>query len=142
MGIMCESIKKKTDALQQFINELNLKSRAIVVNDRAENLMDILPYQPDCVTCRAVAKMNTLIEYASPLLMKDCCLFIMKGTPDIQELNDANRAAKICGFTLSQSRTFELPNDYGSRTIYTYIKTHEAKIKLPRRIGLAKAKPL
>ena len=62
----------------------------------------------------------------------------MKGNPDKEELVDAQRASKKCGLTLEEKRTFSLPSDSGDRTIFTYKKTHEATVKLPRRIGIAK----
>ena len=143
-GILTESIQKKANALKQFCDYLSIQDRVVIEDKRIEEIgmKDTYRNSLQCVTARAVAKANVLIEYAAPLLKMDGVLILMKGTPEDSEFEDAQRAASICGLKEDSIRRFELPESYGKRTILVYRKIDKPKIKLPRRIGLAKSNPL
>lgn len=140
-GTLIDSVGKKVTAVNEFIHQLDLEScRALAV--RAELLAVDEPRAFDFVCARAVAQSNVLIEYATPLLKYGGQLILEKANPTSEELDNANYAAQVCGLVRVSRETFELPRDLGHREVLIYEKDHDARIKLPRRNGLAKSDPL
>lgn len=138
---LVDSVRKKTDAVSEFVHELGIEN-VIARHARLEDLAREMPASQDVVFARALARTNILMEYATPFLRKKGLLVVEKARPDDDELSEAQRAAKICGFELVSRETSELPHDLGHREILFYEKVHEARIKLPRRVGLARTQPL
>lgn len=140
-GTLIDSVGKKVSAVNEFLSELRLDScRALAI--RAELLAIDEPHAYDYVCARAVAQSNVLIEYATPLLKFGGQLILEKANPSSEELDNANYAAQICGLVRVSRETFELPRDLGHREVLIYERDHDARIKLPRRNGLAKSEPL
>lgn len=85
--VLCESIKKKVNFLETLLNELGLTNRVKIINERIETLHKIsfgVKNKYDLITARAVAKLDTLIKYATPILKKDGHLIAYK-SKDIDE---------------------------------------------------------
>lgn len=141
-GLLIDSVGKKVNAVQEFIAELDLTHKLTAQAIRVEELAKDQRGQFSCVTARAVAELNVLIEYASPLLRKDGILIASKGQLSEQEILDASYAASVCGMELVSRETFELPNEAGHREIALYRKVAKPRISLPRPVGTAKHKPL
>jgi 16S rRNA (guanine527-N7)-methyltransferase len=139
---MVDSVGKKVACVDSFIDELGLSTRCRALHVRVEDLAQTNASKYDYVTARAVAKLRVLIEYAAPLLSLDGSLIASKGNLADDEFEDANRTAKICGMKIVSRETFELPNESGHREILKFVKIRKPSVKLPRRIGEAKAKPL
>ena len=140
-GLLVDSVGKKVDAVNEFLSNLGLKN-ARALHARAEELPFTCKRQSDYVFARAVAQANVLVEYASPILRMGGRLVLEKGRPTDEEIEASQRAAKICGLTMVSRETFELPDNLGHREILIYEKLSTPRIKLPRRIGLAKKEPL
>lgn len=138
---LVDSVRKKTDAVLEFVHELGIEN-VIARHARLEDLAREMPTSQDVVFARALARTNILMEYATPFLRKKGLLVVEKARPDDDELREAQRAAKVCGLKLVSRETSELPRDLGHREILFYEKIHEARIKLPRRVGLARTQPL
>lgn len=141
-GTLIDSVKKKTIAVNSFIESLGLSKTCECLDVRAENLAQQHPEEYSCVVARAVAPTNVLIEYATPLLSKGGRLIVSKGRPDQIEIDEASRAAEICGMRIVSRETFELPDAKGTRTITVFRKDGETLVKLPRRPGMATKRPL
>lgn len=139
---LIDSVGKKVKACQEFVNQLGLENSIICVHDRFEDYAKTHQREYDFVVARAVAPLDILIEYAEPLIKQNGYLVFSKGTPDTQEQNNANKVAKICGFKNVSRETFELPKDFGHRELFTYRKVTRSEVKLPRRNGEARNKPL
>lgn len=139
---LIDSVGKKVSAVQSFVGELNLSDRITCVHARAEEVPSLCDSRFDVVVARAVAQTNVLIEYATPCLRKNGTLLVGKGNPTDDELDTANRAARICGLENSGRFEYELPSGLGHRTILVFTKTGNPRIKLPRQIGMAKRMPL
>lgn len=73
---LVESIAKKAQFLRSCVVQLHLKN-VQVIHDRVENLSG----QYDRVTARAVAPIETLWQWAKPLLKENGTLEAMKGSP-------------------------------------------------------------
>lgn len=141
-GVLIDSVGKKIKAVDEFSAELGLSNRIECKATRAEQLALERRAQFNFVLARAVASLNVLIEYASPLLVSNGCLIASKAHLQEIEFSSAQRAADLCGLSLVSRETFELPDDSGHREIYVFQKTGNEKIKLPRTVGMAKNKPL
>lgn len=140
-GVLLDSVGKKVNAVNEFLGELGL-SNSEAVHARVEELALEHRGEFDYVFARAVAQTNVLIEYATPLLKKGGKLVVQKANPTDDEIHHANKAAVICGLKNVSRETFELPNELGHREIMIFEKVTKAKVKLPRRVGEAKSKPL
>lgn len=139
--VLLDSVGKKVNAVNEFLKELGL-SNSEAVHARAEELALKHSGEFNYVFARAVAQTNILIEYATPLLKKGGKLVVQKANPTDEEIAHANKAALICGLKNVSRETFELPQGLGHREILIYEKTANARVKLPRRVGEAKSKPL
>ncbi|SEH47887.1 MULTISPECIES: 16S rRNA (guanine(527)-N(7))-methyltransferase RsmG [Atopobiaceae] len=138
---LLDSVQKKIRADQEFINTLGL-SNVNFSMERAELLAKHRSQNFNVCTARAVAETNVLIEYAAPLLKMGGSLVISKGNPSDEEVSDALRVSKICGLELVSRETFELPKHSGHRELMVFTKTSYPSVKLPRKPGDAKRRPL
>lgn len=141
-GTLLDSVGKKVAAVEEFVSSLGLTDQLEPRTARVEDLARERHGQYVCVTARAVAELNVLLEYASPLLRKEGVLIVSKGQMSDAELANGTYAAKICGMELVSRETFELPHEAGHRELVTYRKAAKPQIKLPRNVGMAKHKPL
>lgn len=142
-GLLVDSIKKKIDAINLLIEELDLSKRTKLSNARVEELcFNNLDSQYDHVVSRAVAKLPILLEYASPLLPINGKAIFSKGNLEDTEFEAGLAVADLVGFEIDKINEFDLPNNYGHRTLLSYTKKHEPLIELPRPVGRAKKRPL
>lgn len=140
-GVLLDSVGKKINAVNAFINELGLKG-VEGVHDRCESYALKHSEQFDLVVARAVGQMNLIIEYATPFLEEDGYLIVAKANPAKEECSLANKYARICGLELVGTDSFELPRNLGHRECFIYQKIDSPKVSLPRAVGLAKKQPL
>lgn len=138
---LVDSVRKKVDAVAEFVSELGIPD-VVTQHARLEDLARVMPGSQDLVIARAVAQANVLIEYATPFLKKSGLLVIEKGRPNENEISEADAAALICGMKCVSRETFELPRSLGHREILIYKKIGRSKITLPRKVGMARNKPL
>jgi len=91
-GVLVDSIKKKIDAVDEFINKLKL-SNVIAENSRVENPEFINKYsnQFDLIVSRATVPLILLISYSLPLIKEKAFLVSVKGG----DLNDEIKKAEI-----------------------------------------------
>lgn len=141
-GMLIDSVGKKVSAVQDFIEDLGLGRQLSTGTIRAEELARQQRASFICVTARAVAELNVLIEYAAPLLSKHGVLIASKARVSDDEAANASYAAQVCGMELVSRETFVLPHDAGHRELYIYQKQRKPSITLPRKTGMAKHKPL
>lgn len=139
---MIDSVGKKVNCVNSFIDELALNARCQALHIRVEDLARNSQSKYDYVTARAVAKLRILVEYAAPLLKKNASLVVSKGNLGNDELDEALKTADICGMKIVSRETFELPNDSGHRELLKFVKFRNPKIHLPRKTGEAKQRPL
>ena len=138
-----DSIGKKTAFLDTLAEALGLRD-VEVVTARAEDLGQKKLYREryDAVTARAVASLPVLCEYCLPLA-KIGGFFLAPKKGDIsQELEGAGRAASLLGGDRPRLHSFRLPGEEGERYVVVIRKVRATPPGYPRRVGLAKAKPL
>lgn len=139
---LIESVQKKCDFLSVVVDKLGLKNVKIK-NVRAEDLGKdkLFREKYDVAVARAVARMNTLSEYALPLVKVGGC-FIGYKSGDTTEINEANSAYRILGAKLKEIYTYSLPDGMGERTLAVVEKLHPTPNQYPRGQGKERKKPL
>lgn len=80
-----DSIQKKINAVQSIKNSLNIQNLNLI-RGRVEELKNS---SFDVITSRAVAKIETLIKYAYPLLKKDGYIILYKSKAAEDEITEA-----------------------------------------------------
>lgn len=80
-----DSIQKKINAVQNIKNSLNIQNLNLI-RGRVEELKDT---SFDVITSRAVAKIETLIKYAYPLLKKDGYIVLYKSKTAEDEITES-----------------------------------------------------
>lgn len=140
-GVLLDSVGKKVKAVAAIADDLQLDGLQFA-HARVEDYAAAHRQAFSHVMARAMASLPVLIEYATPLLMPNGSLLVSKGQLDVQELEAGIRAAKICGLSLNQHISFDLPRDLGHRELLSFVKTGKASLTLPRAVGMAKRNPL
>ena len=141
-ALLLDSVGKKVAAVREFVRELGLDGQVEAKQERVEELGRAQRGQYAVVTARAVAQTNVLVEYASPLLRKGGRLVVAKARPSDDEVDAANRAARLCGMRFVSRETFELPEGRGHREVLSYERVGRPSLRLPRAVGVAKRSPL
>lgn len=138
-----DSIGKKTNFLRDLARALGF-SGVEVVTARAEELGQNKAHRQryDLVTARAVSALPVLCEYCLPLAKVGGRLLAPKKGDISQELSEGKTAAKILGGQLGKTYPFTLPGDEEPRAVISVRKIAPTPPGYPRRIGLAKTKPL
>lgn len=134
VGRKCEFIQRAIDAAGiANATVLNARSEEIASGDRRESY--------DAVTARAVGRLSTLAELASPLLRENGVLVAWKGKRDRDEEAQLERAADQ--LALHPERILDVGDRAGSKHRHLHIvrKLAPTPGSLPRRPGMAKKRP-
>ncbi len=138
---LMESVNKKCRFLEEVCKKLGLDGMA-VLNDRAENAArGELREKFDVCCARAVARLNTLLEYCVPLLRCGGTFVAYKGEAD-EEIAEAQKAAALLGAELVCAEKYELPEGEGARTLAVYRKIRPTPAGFPRGQGKERKFPL
>ena len=139
--LLIESVGKKCVFLEEAIKKLSLNGE--VINKRAEDLAVNSAYREkyDCVTARAVAKMNTLSEYCLPLTKRGGRFIAYKNYSE-EEFSKAENALKILGGKYLTFDRYFLAEEEPERAIAVVEKISSTPLKYPRRQGKERSKPL
>ena len=137
---LCESIKKKAAFLSRTVDALGLECEVLPL--RAEELAALRPRFAATVVARAVSSLSALVELSSPLLSDGGRLVALKAVPEQKEIEDAQQTASMCGMMREAAYEYCLPLSGEARTVYTYVRSGDVRVRLPRRPGLAQKHPL
>ncbi|MBO5649653.1 MAG: 16S rRNA (guanine(527)-N(7))-methyltransferase RsmG [Clostridia bacterium] len=103
----------------------------------------------DCVTARAVARMNVLCEWCLPLLGQDGLFLAMKGRGGMEEHAEAASAIRILGGETVSASPYALLDPFSeaeesdmARVLITVRKTRRTPDKYPRQNAQIAKKPL
>lgn len=137
---MIESVKKKCVFLKAAAEELGIKAE--VLPDRAEEVArGPLRESFDVCVARAVARLNTLAEYCLPLVRVGGSFLAYKGEAE-EELAEAQNAIRLLGGRVEQTISFELPENYGKRTLISVRKVRPVPAAYPRGRGKERKEPI
>ena len=95
----------------------------------------------DAVTARAVARLSTLAELASPLLRDGGALVAWKGRRDPDEEAELERGAPSLGIVPAEIRAADPYAGSRNRHLHLLRKQGPTPAGLPRRPGMAKKRP-
>jgi 16S rRNA (guanine527-N7)-methyltransferase len=138
---LIESVGRKCVFMVGAIEAAKIPN-ATVLNTRSEDLASAAGRESyDVVTARAVGRLSTLAELASPLLKPNAVLIAWKGKRDPEEESQLARAAKDLAMTPEQ--VLDVGNRAGSRHRHLHVirKSGPTPPDLPRRAGIAKKRP-
>lgn len=140
---LLDSLKKRKNFLDTVIEQLNL-TNTIAIHGRAEELArkDEHREKYDIAMSRAVAPMQTLLEYCLPFVKVGGYFIAMKGPNYEEELSLSKGAIKILGGVIDNIISYKLPNEYGDRTLIVIKKIKATPYRFPRAGGKPRSKPL
>jgi 16S rRNA (guanine527-N7)-methyltransferase len=138
---LIESVGRKCDFIRRAVDVAGL-GNAEVLQARSEELASGDRRESyDAVVARAVGRLSTLAELASPLLRAGGVLVAWKGRRDADEEAQLERAA--AALAMSPERILPVGPYAGSehRHLHVVRKSGPAPAELPRRPGMAKKRP-
>lgn len=140
--LLVDSVKKKMAIVQSALDDLSLSEQISTSSERIEDLPLEYKEKFAVLTARALSKLVSLIELASPLLKKGGRLVCYKAQLSSDELEEALAVQDLVGMKMISQREICLSDGETTRTIVVFEKIGKSRIKLPRRIGLAQKQPL
>lgn len=137
---LLEATGKKCEFLKTVIKELKLENIE-VINNRAEVLAKDIAFREsfDHCSARAVARLNTLLEYTMPFVRVGGSVVAYKGDVS-EELIEAENAIKILGGKLKENYSYLL--DGAKRALVSVEKIKNTDKKYPRGNGKERKNPL
>jgi 16S rRNA (guanine527-N7)-methyltransferase len=136
-----ESSSRKCRFIREAIGVLGL-ANAEVVCERSEDWAGAAGREAyDAVTARAVGRLSTLAELASPLLRDGGALLAWKGERDESEEAELGRAAERLAMEAVEVRAVSPYAGSRGRHIHLLRKNGPTPEALPRRNGLAAKRP-
>lgn len=140
---LVDGTNKKIRFLEHVVNDLALK-QVNVIQGRAEEIgrQEAHREQYDLVTARAVAPLNTLVEYLLPLTRLNGFSVIFKGSNASQEFIDARKAIDMLGGEVVRMAPVTVPYLNQERFVILIKKVQQTPNRYPRGQGLARKSPL
>jgi 16S rRNA (guanine527-N7)-methyltransferase len=138
---LIESIGRKCDFMRSAIEAAGI-SNATALNSRSEDWASAEGRDAyDVVTARAVGRLSTLAELASPLLKPNGLLIAWKGKRDADEESQLERAAE--SLAMRPEQVLDVGDRAGSehRHLHVIRKSGPTPANLPRNPGIAKKRP-
>ncbi len=134
VGRKCEFIQRAIDAAGiPNATVLNARSEEVAAGERRDSY--------DAATARAVGRLSTLAELASPLLRENGVLVAWKGKRDLDEEQQLERAAEQ--LSIRPEQILDVGDRAGSKHRHLHVlrKLGPTPADLPRRPGMAKKRP-
>jgi 16S rRNA (guanine527-N7)-methyltransferase len=138
---LVESVGRKCEFMRRAAAAAGI-ANANVLNTRSEDLAATEGREAyDAVTARAVGRLSTLAELASPLLKPNGVLVAWKGRRDEDEENQLGNAAET--LAMRPEEILDVGNRAGSehRHLHVIRKSGATPSNLPRKPGIAKKRP-
>jgi 16S rRNA (guanine527-N7)-methyltransferase len=138
---LIESVGRKCDFIRRAIEAAGIEN-ARVINARSEQLAARDGREAyTAVTARAVGRLSTLAELASPLLVEGGALVAWKGKRDPDEERQLRNAAAALAMQPEEVRHVGPYAGSEHRHLHLVRKSGPTPQKLPRRAGMAKKRP-
>jgi 16S rRNA (guanine527-N7)-methyltransferase len=138
---LIESVTRKCEFMRRSAEEAGI-TNVTVRNTRSEDWAAAKGREAyDAVTARAVGRLSTLAELASPLLKPKGLLVAWKGKRDADEEQQLERASEA--LAMRPETILDVGNRAGSahRHLHVIRKTGPTPANLPRKPGIAKKRP-
>jgi 16S rRNA (guanine527-N7)-methyltransferase len=138
---LVESVGRKCDFMSRAIEAAGI-ANATVLNTRSEDLASGNGRESyDVVTARAVGRLSTLAELASPILKPNGVLIAWKGKRDEDEEGQLERASESLAMTPQQILAVGDRAGSEHRHLHVIRKSGPTPANLPRNPGIAKKRP-
>jgi 16S rRNA (guanine527-N7)-methyltransferase len=137
---LVESRGRKCDFLERARAKADVQN-ARVVCARVEEWREGIS-SSDVVVARALAPQPVVLEYAAPLLRSGGTLIDWRGRRNADEEMRARGAAEILGLRLHEIRHVEPYEGVLNHHLHLYEKVAETPARFPRRMGVARKRPL
>lgn len=138
---LVESVGRKCDFIRRAIEVAGI-ANARVINARSEDLAGGEGHEAySAVTARAVGRLSTLAELASPLLEEGGVLVAWKGKRDAEEEQQMANAAEALAMRPEEIRHVGPFAGSEHRHLHLLRKSGPTPAGLPRRPGIAKKRP-
>ena len=120
---LLESNAKKTSFLKQIIRLLKIDNIKVINNrlETAGNELSLKGYH--IITSRAVARLNKIIEWCSPLLSSNGILVVFLGAEPKRDLNRNRAAIDTNCLSVNKLLTYSLPGKDSERTLAIFKKS-------------------
>ena len=141
---LVDSSRKKTNALKQIIEVLNLSNNVFVINDRIEKLAHNASYRNnfDIGTTRAVGSPSTVAEYILPLLKESGRGLLYCGKWNKKDEIQIKNSLNILKGSIKEIKKTQLPKNKGERNIIFIKPEGNCPDSYPRAIGKPAKYPL
>ena len=140
---LLDSLNKRVIFLNEVIQKLGLE-KIQAIHGRAEEIAqkpeDREKY--DIVVSRAVAKLNSLVEYMLPFLTIGGKCICMKSSDVEEEIKEAKNAIHILGGEIEKVDEIILPESDIKRKMIVIKKINTTPKKFPRKPGMATKEPI
>jgi 16S rRNA (guanine527-N7)-methyltransferase len=138
---LIESITRKCAFLERAAAAASIPNASVICARSEEVATSDGRDSYEAVTARAVGRLSTLAELASPLLKEGGVLVAWKGKRDEDEESQLARASE--SLAMSPEQILDVGNRAGSqhRHIHVIRKSGPTPSDLPRRPGIAKKRP-
>jgi 16S rRNA (guanine527-N7)-methyltransferase len=138
---LIESVGRKCDFIRRAAGSAGIANVTVVQARSEEVAAGAARESYDAVTARAVGRVSTLAELASPLLRDGGVLVAWKGRRDEEEEAELDRAAE--GLAMRPVEILAVGPFAGSRHRHLHVieKAGPTPAGLPRRAGMAKKRP-
>ena len=138
---LVDSLNKRINFLDELAQNLNINYTTI--HARAEEFgKGEHREQFDVVVARAVASLNSLVEYLLPVAKIGGKIIAYKGANYKEEIIQAKKAIQLLGGKLDEVIEFDLPNNSGKRALIVINKISQTPKLYPRGQNLPKLKPI
>ena len=137
---LIDSVGKKINVLNDIISKLELKN-VEAIHTRAEDFAKEHREKYDVAVSRAVANMNTLVEYLIPFVKVGGIVICMKGPKYDEELETARKAINVLGGTIEKVESFFIDEEL-ERNVIIIRKIKETPKQYPRGQGKPLKEPI
>ncbi len=138
---MVDSLNKRVNFLIDVIKELNLQ-KTYAFHSRAEDFAKENRESFDVAVARAVASLDTLVEYLLPFLKVGGIAVIYKSTKLEEEIENAKKAISVLGGKVEKIEKFEIFEENLQRNILIIKKISKTPPKYPRGKNQPKINPI
>ena len=141
---LVDSSRKKTEALKQIIDALNLSNKIFIINERIEKIAhnDLYRNTFDIGTTRAVGSPSTVSEYILPMLKRSGIGLLYCGKWNKKDEFKIKNTLNILKGSITEIKKNQLPKGKGERNIIFIKPEQNCPDFYPRAIGKPSKYPL
>ena len=138
---MIDSLNKRVNFLNDVVNDLSLKG-VTAEHARAEEFAKTHREKFDVATARAVAELNTLVEYLLPFVKVGGICLIYKASKLDEEIARAEKAINLLGGKIDCIKKYKIDEIEAERNVLIIKKVSKTPLGYPRDKNRPRLKPI